>query len=90
VSQYGGGVRREETGKHWVHPFFRDNRSSGAYIVSKEINQDPELFRSFYRMSIESFSLLVDIIGPQVRKKKIPIFVQLCQQKKGKENLCTG
>jgi hypothetical protein len=65
--------RRKKRGngkrKHWVHPFFRDNLSSGAYIVSKELNQDPELFKSFYRMSIESFSLLVDIIEPQVRKK---------------------
>jgi hypothetical protein len=62
--------RRKKSGnekrKHWVHPFFRDNLSSGACIVSKELNQDPELFKSFYRMSIESFSLLVDIIGPQV------------------------
>jgi hypothetical protein len=75
--------RGNEKIKHWVYPFFCDNLSSGAYIVSKELNQDPELFKSFYRMNTESFSLLVDIIGPQVRKKKIPIFVQLCQQKKG-------
>jgi hypothetical protein len=47
--------RRQEKRKHWVHPFFRDNLNPGAYIVSRELNQNPELFISFYRMSIESF-----------------------------------
>jgi hypothetical protein len=64
---------REKRGQgkreHWVHPFLRDNLSSDASIVSKELNQDPELFKSFYRMNIESFSLLVDLVGPQVRRK---------------------
>jgi hypothetical protein len=61
--------RRQEKSKHWVNPFFRDNLNSGAYIVSKELNQDPELFKSFYRMSIERFSLLVDLVGPQIRRQ---------------------
>jgi hypothetical protein len=42
--------------KHWVDPFFCGNLNSVAYIVLKELNQDPELFKSFYQMSIESFS----------------------------------
>jgi hypothetical protein len=32
--------------KHWVHPFFHDNLNSGSYIVSKELNQDPDSFIS--------------------------------------------
>jgi hypothetical protein len=32
-------------------------------------NQDPELFKSFYRMGIESFSLLADLVGPQIRRQ---------------------
>jgi hypothetical protein len=39
-----------------VQPFFRDNLNSGAYIVLKELNQVAELFKSFYRKSIESGS----------------------------------
>jgi hypothetical protein len=61
--------KRQEKRKHWVHPFFRDNLNSGAYIVSKELKQDPNLFKSFYRMSVESFSLLVDLVGPQIRRQ---------------------
>jgi hypothetical protein len=53
-----------------VHSFFRDNLNSGAYIVSSELNQDPELFKSFYRMSIGIFSLLVDFVGPKTRRYK--------------------
>jgi hypothetical protein len=49
-----------------VHLFFHNNLNSGASIVSKELNQDPELFESYYFMIIESSSLLVDLIGPQV------------------------
>jgi hypothetical protein len=52
-----------------MHPLFRNNLNSGAYIISKDLNQDPELFKSFYGMSIENFSLLVDLVGPQVRRK---------------------
>jgi hypothetical protein len=51
--------------KHWVDPFFHDNLDC-APIVSEKLNQDPELFKSFYRMSTESFSLLVDLVGPEV------------------------
>jgi hypothetical protein len=31
-------------GKHWVQPFFHDN--SGAHIISKELNLDPDSFFS--------------------------------------------
>jgi hypothetical protein len=63
--------RRQDKRKHWVHPFFRDNLNSGAYMVWKELNQDPELFKTFYRMSNESFSLFVDLVGPEIRRKDI-------------------
>jgi hypothetical protein len=54
-----------------VHPFFSDNLNSGTSIVLEELNQDPELFKSFYRISIEIFSLLVDLVGPQVQRKDL-------------------
>jgi hypothetical protein len=61
--------RNQEKRKHWVHPFFRNNLNSRAYIVSKEFNHDPELLKSFYRTSTESFSLLVHFVGPQIWRK---------------------
>jgi hypothetical protein len=32
--------------KHLVQSFFRDSLNSGAYIVSEELNQDPDSFVS--------------------------------------------
>jgi hypothetical protein len=58
--------RKQAKRKHWVYPFFHNNLNSGAHIVLKELNQDPELFRSFYRVSNESFSLLEALVGPQI------------------------
>jgi hypothetical protein len=58
--------RGQEKRKYWVHPLFRDNLNSGAYIVLKEPNQDPKLFKALHQISTESFSLLVDLVGPQV------------------------
>jgi hypothetical protein len=52
-----------------VHQFFREYLNSGAYIVPKQLNQDPELLKLLYRMSIESFSLLVDLVGLEIRRK---------------------
>jgi hypothetical protein len=48
--------RRQEKRKHWVHPFFRDNLNSGAYIVPKELNQDDsgEIF-PYYFVADEAF-----------------------------------
>jgi hypothetical protein len=31
--------------KNWVNLFFHNNLNSGAYIVSKELNQDTEMFK---------------------------------------------
>jgi hypothetical protein len=62
--------RRQEKRKHWVHLFFRENLNSDAYIVSKELHQDPKLFKLFYRLSTESFSLLVVFVGPAIRRKE--------------------
>jgi hypothetical protein len=60
--------RGQEKRKHQVHLFIHDNLNSGAYFL-KELNQNPELFTSFYQMSTKSFSLLVDLVEPQARKK---------------------
>jgi hypothetical protein len=79
--------------KHWVHPLFLDDFSSGAYIVSKKLNKDPELFKSFYRMSIGSFCLLVDLIRPQILKKDTNFRTAVSAEERlltfsGKENCC--
>jgi hypothetical protein len=80
--------RRREKRKHWVHPFFRDNLISGAYIVLKELNQDPELFKPFYRMSIEKFSLLVYLVGPQIRRQDTNFRTAVSAEPQAKLQFC--
>jgi hypothetical protein len=36
-------IRKKE---RWMQPFFRGNLESGAYIVPKELNRDPDSFVS--------------------------------------------
>jgi hypothetical protein len=50
---------------------------SGAYIVWKEV------FESLYLIGAESFSSVLDLVGPKIRIKKTGTFLQLRQQKKG-------
>ena len=52
-----------------MYPVSCDNLGSGAYIVSKQLNHDPELFKSFCKMSIAFSSLLAELTGPQERRK---------------------
>jgi len=54
---------------NWVYLFSCDNLRSGVYIVSSELNQDPELFKSFCKMSTECSSLLAAFTGPDERRK---------------------
>jgi len=54
---------------NWVYPFSCDILSSGAYIASKQLNHDPELFKTFCKMSIACSSLLAERTGPQERRK---------------------
>jgi hypothetical protein len=40
-----------------------------SFAVARELDQDPVKFHNFYRMSIESFKILLQIVGPEIRKK---------------------
>jgi hypothetical protein len=39
--------RGQDRRKHHVHPFIHDNSNPGAYIASKELNQDLKVFNHF-------------------------------------------
>jgi hypothetical protein len=48
--------------KHWVHPFFCDDLNWSAYIVSKELNLDPDSFVSWEILS-QAVSIPDEVIG---------------------------
>jgi hypothetical protein len=54
--------------KHWVPTFFRDNLNWGAYIISKELNQDPR----------NSFQSQIYFILPRIIRVAFAIYVRSC------------
>lgn len=56
--------------KYWVHPYnlINRNRSIISSCTSEQMINDPEKFRSFYRMSQNAFKHLLDKIGPCIQK----------------------
>jgi len=61
--------QRSTKRKYWVHPFWRKNcNNRGVYSVFKELN-DPDMFRSFYRMEKSTFEELVRLVGSSIKKK---------------------
>lgn len=55
----------------WTRELFLSREDSGFF---KELNcmlrnNDPELFKNFVRMDASDFDLLVDLVGPSIKKK---------------------
>ena len=55
--------------KYWVHPFRKKNcETRGAFSLFNELS-DERRFQSFYRMKIETYNKLLQLIGPIIIKK---------------------
>lgn len=68
--------------KYWVHPFWRKNcYSRGLYSVFRELD-DPDRFKSFYRMEKSTFEELVRLIGPEIQKKDTNYRRAVCPQER--------
>jgi hypothetical protein len=68
--------------KYWVHPFWRKNcYSHGIYSVFKELD-DPDRFKSFYRMEKSTFEELVRLVGPDIQKKDTNFRRAVCPQER--------
>jgi hypothetical protein len=61
--------RKQKRNKYWVHPFFTSNLTHSSFVIARELDQYRVKYHNFYRMGIESFKLLVQIVGPDIRKK---------------------
>jgi hypothetical protein len=38
-------------------------------MVARELDQDPVKFRNLYRVNVESFKVLLQILGPEISEK---------------------
>lgn len=62
-------LRKKRKRKFWVHPYISNNARRGAFNCAKELMYDEKRFQSFYRMSKESFWILVSTTGPAIQKR---------------------
>lgn len=56
--------KRKRLRRYWIHPLFLQNVSySPATVAQEQLSLNPEKFKEYYRMSQESFAVLVELIG---------------------------
>lgn len=61
--------KKKKERKYWVTPYISNNINRGAFVCAKELGYDEDKFKSFYRMSKESFRLLVQFVRPEIMKQ---------------------
>lgn len=57
--------------RYWVHQYWKKNQKikRSVFDVFKDLHTYPERFQSFYRMNTNTFSLLLQKVGPSIRKQ---------------------
>jgi len=60
---------RQNKKRFSVHPHYIKNICYSTFIVSRELDQDPEKFHEYYRMNPEIFKILVSLVETNIRKK---------------------
>jgi len=66
---YQNHKKRKTKRRYWVHPYIQNNINCRIFVAANELIQDDVKFQSFYRMSKESFNLLVEKVGPEIEKQ---------------------
>ena len=66
------------TREFWVHPINTEHEKKGEfYVLYPDLRHYHKRFFKTYRMSVESFDKLLELVGPQIAKKytnfRIPI-----------------
>ena len=61
--------KKKKHSKFWVHPYIYKNFNRRLFIAAKELSEDDSKFQTFYRMSKNTFTDLVLIVGPSIQKQ---------------------
>lgn len=61
--------RKNKKIKYWIYPQIENNVNCRIFVAADELMQDNVKFKSFYRMSKESFNVLVEKVGPAIEKQ---------------------
>lgn len=66
--------RREIKRKYWVHPIFaqemREKYGASNTLIKELHFHNDETFINYFRMNLETYETLLNIVGPYIRKQK--------------------
>lgn len=57
-------VRSRKRRAHWIHPYIANNYKKRLFVAARELSENDNKFRSFYRMRKDTFTILRNILGP--------------------------
>lgn len=59
---------RRRRRRFWIHPYLERNINCRLFVAASELQLDDAKFHTFYRMSKETYRLLVNRIRPAIVK----------------------
>jgi hypothetical protein len=74
--------KRKITRKYWVHDLWKKRHILGEFktLCSNDLTLDPRYFYDYYKMGLDKFENLVNILKPHIQKQetnlRIPISVE--------------
>nr|CAI5847921.1 unnamed protein product [Callosobruchus analis] len=61
--------RRRRRRMYWLHPYIEKNINCRFYVAARELSEDDSVFRSVYRMTKDTYTDLILIVGPLIQKQ---------------------
>lgn len=69
VTYYYNYYRQRKIKRIWCHPYIEKNIHCRLFVAAKELEQSDSKFIAFYRMTKESYQLLIDIVSPSIHQR---------------------
>jgi len=69
VAYYYNYYRHRKIKRMWCHPYIEKNIHCRLFVAAKELEKSDSKFIAFYRMSKESYQLLINIVSPFIRQR---------------------
>lgn len=63
--------KKRQKRRIWAYPYYSLHINHSLFILSRDLNQDPAKFHRFYRMSVETFQELVELMKPSIKRQDI-------------------
>lgn len=55
--------------RYWVQPYYDGCYTKGNFEVAKQLVDEVEKFKSYYRLLLITFNFLLELVGPGLKKE---------------------